>query len=112
MLAKKVYISLQLSLQTDILHYNHDCHVVIMMCHKYASGETVTFYGTEGEGVSFIGNKSDIKTSDGGAMAVKLFRKFMEGITTNDIYKHKFCQLFSPNSKQNNTTSPGLSKGV
>lgn len=43
MLAKKVYTSLQLSLQTDILHYNHDCHVVIMMCHKYASGETVTF---------------------------------------------------------------------
>lgn len=51
MLAKKVYTSLQLSSQTDILHYNHDCHGVIMMCHKYASGETVTFYGTEGEGL-------------------------------------------------------------
>ena len=61
-----------------------------MMCHKYVSGETVTFYGTEGEGVSFIGYKSDVKTSDGGAMAVRLFRKFMEGIIKNYIYKHKF----------------------
>lgn len=90
MLAKKaLFITVLLSLQADILHYNHDCHVVIMMCHKYASGETVTFYGTEG-GVSFIGNKSDVKTSDGGAMAVKLFRKFIEGIIANYIYKHKF----------------------
>ena len=56
-----------------------------MMCHKYASGQTITFYGTEGEGVSFIGNKSDINTSDGGAMALKLFQKFIEGNSKNAL---------------------------
>lgn len=49
------------------------------MHHKHGSGDTVTFYGTEGPGVAFIGNKGNQETSEGGAMALKLFRKFMEG---------------------------------
>lgn len=50
-----------------------------MMHHKHGNGDTLTFYGTEGAGVSFIGNKADIKASEGGKMALMLFRKFMEG---------------------------------
>ena len=51
-----------------------------MMHHKYASGDTVSLYGTDGAGVSFIGNKMDTQTSEAGQMALKLFRKSMEGI--------------------------------
>ena len=50
-----------------------------MMHHKHGSGDTVTFYGTEGPGVAFIGNKGDKNSSEAGQMALKLFRKFMEG---------------------------------
>ena len=66
-------------LQADILHCLHDCDVVIFMHHKHGLGDTVTWYGTEGAGVSFAGNKNDIKTSEGGDMALRLFKKFMEG---------------------------------
>ena len=66
-------------LQADILHYNHNCDVVIMIHRKHGNGDTVMFYGTEGGGVSFIGNKSDMKTSEGGEVAVKLFQKFVQG---------------------------------
>ena len=59
-------------LQADILHYNHNCDVVIMIHRKHGNG-------TEGGGVSFIGNKSDMKTSEGGEVAVKLFQKFVQG---------------------------------
>lgn len=58
---------------------HHSCNIVIMMHHKHGNGDTLTFYGTEGAGVSFIGNKADIKASEGGKMALMLFRKFMEG---------------------------------
>ena len=46
--------------------------------HKHGSGDTVTFYGTQGPGVAFIGNKKDKKSSQHGEMALQLFRKFME----------------------------------
>jgi disulfide oxidoreductase YuzD len=49
------------------------------MHHKHGSGDTLTFYGTEGAGVSFIGNKSTIETSESGQVALNLFRKFVEG---------------------------------
>ena len=58
---------------------HHSCDIIIMMHHKHGNGDTLTFYGTEGAGVSFIGNKADIKASEGGKMALMLFRKFMEG---------------------------------
>ena len=66
-------------LQADILQCAHACDVVILMHHKHGLGETVTCYGTEGAGVSFIGNKMDVKRSDGGEMALMLFKKFMQG---------------------------------
>ena len=50
------------------------------MHHKHVSGDTLTIYGTEGAGVSFIGNKSNVETSESGQMVLKLFRKFMEGL--------------------------------
>jgi hypothetical protein len=59
---------------------HNDCEVVVLTFHKHGSGDTVSFYGTEGAGVSFIGNKEDIPTSPGGEIVLKLFRKFMEGI--------------------------------
>jgi hypothetical protein len=49
------------------------------MHHKHDSGDTLTYYGTEGAGVSFIGNKSTIETSESGRVALNLFRKFIEG---------------------------------
>ena len=64
--------------QADILHANHNCEVV-MIYHKHGSSDTVTFYGTQGPGVAFIGNKKDKKSSQHGEMALKLFCKFMEG---------------------------------
>lgn len=66
-------------LQADILQCAHACDVVILMHHKHGLGETVTCYGTEGAGVSFIGNKMDVKRSEGGEMALMLFKKFMQG---------------------------------
>lgn len=63
--------------QADILHANHNCEVVIY--HKHGSSDTVTFYGTQGPGVAFIGNKKDKKSSQHGEMALKLFCNFMEG---------------------------------
>lgn len=50
-----------------------------MIYHKHGSGDTVTFYGTQGPGVAFIGSKKDKKSPQHGEMALKLFRKFMEG---------------------------------
>lgn len=50
-----------------------------MIYHKHGSSDTVTFYGTQGPGVAFIGNKKDKKSSQHGEMALKLFHKFMEG---------------------------------
>lgn len=38
----------------------------------------MTCYGTEGAGVSLIGNKMDVKRL-GGEMALMLFKKFMKG---------------------------------
>lgn len=49
------------------------------MYHNHGSGDTLTYYGTEGAGVSFIGNKSTIETSESGRVALNLFRKFVEG---------------------------------
>lgn len=56
---------------------------VLLIHHKYASGDTLSFYGTEGAGVSFIGNKNDKQTSEAGQLVLKLFRKSVEGIQTN-----------------------------
>ena len=39
----------------------------------------MTCYGTEGAGVSFIGNKMDVKRLEGGEMALMLFKKLMKG---------------------------------
>ena len=36
--------------QADVLNVQHDCDVVILMHHRHGSGDTVTFYGTEGPG--------------------------------------------------------------
>lgn len=74
-----IYNVYWLILQADILQCAHACDVVILMHHKHGLGETLTFYGTEGAGVSFIGNKMDVKTSEGGEMALTLFKKFMQG---------------------------------
>ena len=49
-----------------------------MIYHKHGSSDTVTFYGTQEPGVTFIWNKKD-KSSQHGEMALKLFREFMEG---------------------------------
>ena len=57
--------------------------MAVILAHKYASGDTVSFYGTEGAGVSFIGNKNDIQTSEAGQLVLKLFRKSVEGIDRN-----------------------------
>lgn len=62
---------------------HHGCDVVLLIHHKYASGDTLSFYGTEGAGVSFIGNKNDKQTSEAGQLVLKLFRKSVEGIQTN-----------------------------
>lgn len=56
-------------IQADILHCNHDCDVVFMMCHKHTSGQTITFYDTEG-GVPFIGDKRHITASDGAVVLI------------------------------------------
>ncbi|XP_028407854.1 uncharacterized protein LOC114540133 [Dendronephthya gigantea] len=64
--------------RADILNIHNNCDIVILMHHKHGSGDTLTFYGTEGAGVSFIGNKSTIETSEGGRVALNLFRKFIE----------------------------------
>ena len=66
-------------LQADILQCVHSCDVVILMHHRHGLGDTVTCYGTQGAGVSFIGNKTDVKRSDGGQLALLLFKKFLEG---------------------------------
>jgi hypothetical protein len=70
----------QLLFQADVLNFHNNCEVVILMFHKHGSGDTVSFYGTEGAGVTFIGNKEDIPTSPGGDIILKIFRKFMEGV--------------------------------
>lgn len=49
------------------------------MYHKHGNGDTLTCYGTEGAGVSFIGNKSTVEASESGRVARNLFRKFIEG---------------------------------
>ncbi|XP_067020837.1 uncharacterized protein [Acropora muricata] len=64
--------------RADILHLHHGCDVVLLIHHKYASGDTLSFYGTEGAGVSFIGNKNDKQTSEAGQLVLKLFRKSVE----------------------------------
>lgn len=69
--------------RADILQCAHACDVVILMHHKHGLGETVTCYGTEGAGVSFIGNKMDVKRSEGGEMALMLFKKFMQDFKSN-----------------------------
>lgn len=79
-----IFLNLQynvhwLILQADILQCAHACDVVILMHHKHGLREMVTCYGTEGAGVSFIGNKMDVKRSQGGEMALMLFQKFMQG---------------------------------
>ena len=74
-----MFMHLVFSLQADILQHRHDCNVVIFMQHKHGLGETITYYGTQGAGVAFIGNKADKKMSESGQMALRLFRKFMDG---------------------------------
>lgn len=68
------------------------------MHHKHGSGDTVTYYGTEGAGVSFIGNKSTIETSEGGRVALNLFKKFIEGKCEIVMMEQHMCNtmfLFS-----------------
>lgn len=72
-----------LFLQVDILQHFHSCDVVILMHQKHDLGDTVTCYGTQGAGVSFIGNKIDVKRSEGGEMALMLFKRFMQGKFTS-----------------------------
>lgn len=67
------------TIQADILHMHHSCGGIIIVHHKYGNNDTSTFHGTEGAGVSFIGNKADVKASEGGIMALMLLRKFMAG---------------------------------
>ena len=66
-------------LQADILNMKHNCDVVIMMRNRHGDGHTVTVYGTAGAGVAFIGNRNDVKISEGGDVALQLFMKFMKG---------------------------------
>ena len=42
--------------------------VVLMMRNKNGDGDTINVYGTAGAGVTFIGNKSSIKASEGGVV--------------------------------------------
>ena len=64
-----VVLSCKENIQAVFQHMHHSCDVVIMMHHKHGNGDTMTFYGTEGAGISFIGNKADIKASEGAKMA-------------------------------------------
>ncbi|XP_028418018.1 uncharacterized protein LOC114542746 [Dendronephthya gigantea] len=83
--------------RADILNIHNNCDIVILMHHKHGSGDTLTFYGTEGAGVSFIGNKSTIETSEGGRVALNLFRKFIEAPHTKDKVNSKIPWLWSKN---------------
>lgn len=50
------------------------------MHHKHGSGNTVTFYGTEGLGLKFIGdNTKDNIGTEPGETSLTLFWKFMAG---------------------------------
>ena len=68
-----------------------NCDVVVFMHHRHGAGDTLTFYGTEGAGVSFVGNKDTIPTSECGQLALNLFRKFMEGMACLLSTEVKFC---------------------
>ena len=69
-----------LFVKADILRDHCNCDVVVFMYHKHGAGDTLTFYGTEGAGVSFVGNKETIQASECGQLTLNLFRKFVEGI--------------------------------
>ena len=73
----------------------HDCDVVIMMQNRHGDGNTITVYGTAGAGVAFIGNKSNKKISEGGDVALMLFKKFLKGavnqyFSIDNIEAHQF----------------------
>ena len=77
----------------------HDCDVVIMMQNRHGDGNTITVYGTAGAGVAFIGNKSNKKISEGGDVALMLFRKFLKGavnqyFSIDNIEAHQIYILY------------------
>ena len=77
----------------------HDCDVVIMMQNRHGDGNTITVYGTAGAGVAFIGNKSNKKISEGGDVALMLFKKFLKGavnqyFSIDNIEAHQIYMLY------------------
>lgn len=87
-------------LQADILNMKHNCDVVIMMRNRHGDGHTVTVYGTAGAGVAFIGNRNDVKISEGGDVALQLFMKFMK-----DYYSRSGSEHLTTASTTNDFTS-------
>lgn len=49
------------------------------MKNRHGDGDTLNVYGTAGAGLTFIGNKSTVAASEGGEMALQLFKRFLKG---------------------------------
>lgn len=70
-----------------------------MMQNRHGDGNTITVYGTAGAGVAFIGNKSNKKISEGGDVALMLFKKFLK-----DYYSRSGNEHLTTASTSNDST--------